>query len=579
MAKKLMITTTIVLASVILLGLSSKTLPKKLEPLAPDTIYHNGTVLTMDRDESSAEAIAVKDGKVIAVGTDKEMNQLQGRHTAMKDLKGKTILPGFYDTHSHFPASGFHDIVFADLNSPPVGEITSIATLIDVMKDWGKDAAKGEWLQGQGYDQTLLKEGRHPIREDLDKISTTHPIHIMHSSGHLAVANSKALELAGITKETANPKGGTIVRDQKTGEPNGILEENATHLVSSIIPPITQKQNESATIHAVEQYASAGVTTSIIAGVDKNAMRNLQNLIERNVIPIRITAMGAGWGGMISPGEEGGFTTGFGSDRFKLGAVKISYDGSIQGYTGYLTEPYHKAPANDPDYKGYPGMDKEVLIERVKALHQAGYQIAIHGNGDAAIDDIIEAYRIAQEEFPRSDARHRIEHAQMAREDQLDSMKELGITPSYFVSHTYYWGDQHRDTFMGPERASRMSPLQSTIDRDIKFSIHLDTFVVPMSPLQAIWSAVNRTSRSGKIIGPEQRITPMQALKSVTSDAAWQNFEEKEKGSIEVGKLADFVILDKNPLTVNPEKIKDISVHETIVADQTVFPSSTGKGK
>lgn len=560
-----------ILTVLILVGFLSGTPPEKLESLAPDTIYRNGKILTMNDKESTVDSIAVKDGKIIAVGKDKEIIQLQGKQTTMKDLQGKAMLPGFYDSHSHFPSSGFYDTIFADLNSPPVGGIKSMADLINTMKEWGKDIPEGEWLQGQGYDQTLLKEGRHPTRTDLDKISTTHPIYIMHSSGHLAVVNTKAIELANITKDSQNPKGGTIVRDPKTGEPNGILEESATGLVSTLIPPITEEQNVSAAKKSVKEYSAAGVTTSLIAGVDKNYMKNIQYLVNEGLIPIRITAMGAAWGGMISPGEEGGFTTGFGDDVFKLGAVKITYDGSIQGYTGFLTEPYHITPDDDPDYKGYPVMDKELLIKRVSALHKSGYQIAIHGNGDAAIDDIIEAYRLAQEEYPRPDARHRIEHAQMVRADQLDDMKELGITPSYFVSHTYYWGDQHRDTFMGPERANKMSPLKSTMEKDIKFSIHLDTFVVPMSPLQAVWSAVNRTSRSGKIIGSEERIAPMQALKAITSDAAWQNFEEDKKGSIEVGKFADLVILEENPLTIQPEKIKDITILETIVGDQTIF--------
>jgi predicted amidohydrolase YtcJ len=211
------------------------------------------------------------------------------------------------------------------------------------------------------------------------------------------------------------------------------------------------------------------------------------------------------------------------------------------------------------------------LIERVKTANRLGYQLAIHANGDAAIDDVIEAYRQALKDTPRTDARLRIEHAQMTREDQLDAMKELGISPSFYVSHTYFWGDQHRDIFMGPERAARMSPLKSALRRGIRFSIHLDTPVTPMAPLQAVWSAVNRLSRTGKVIGPDQRITPLEALRAVTIDAAWQEHDEKIKGSIEPGKFADFVVLAENPLTVDPVHIKDIKVLQTIVGGKAVF--------
>ncbi|MED4203689.1 amidohydrolase [Neobacillus mesonae] len=554
-----------------LVGFSSGTLPKHLEPLAPDTIYFNGKVITMDKDATNAEAVAVKDGKIIAVGSNNEISKLKGSNTKIVDLKNKILLPGFYDAHSHFPSSGMDGTVQVNLNSPPVGPIKNIEDLIIALKDQGMETHEGEWIRGRGYDQTLLAEKRHPTRDDLDKVSTELPIYIGHTSGHLAVANSVALKIAGITKETPDPPGGVIVRDPKTGEPTGVLEESAMGLVSKHIPIVTDEENLDAFKKAVQDYISKGVTTSIIAGASKQALIDLQKYQKQELLSLRITAMGAGFGGVITPGELGGFVTGFGSEMLKLGPVKLSHDGSIQGYTGYLSKPYHVPPGDDPNYRGYPATSREELTKRVVELHKAGYQIAIHGNGDAAIDDILYAYRTAQEKYPRKDARHRIEHSQMARLDQLDEMKKLGVTPSYFVSHTFFWGDQHRDIFMGPERAAMMSPLKSSIERGIKFSIHLDTHITPMDPLQAVWSAVNRISRSGQVIGPDQRITPLQALRAVTSDAAWQNFEENIKGSIEIGKYADFVILQENPLTIDPVKIKDIKVLKTIVNDKVIY--------
>ncbi|VEF49545.1 amidohydrolase 3 [Bacillus freudenreichii] len=552
----------------------SGTLPKKLDPLAPDSIYLNGTIVTMDDDNTNAEAVAVKDGKIIAVGSNKDIRKLAGKSTKTIDLKNKVMLPGLIDAHSHFPSPGLVGTVYANLNSPPVGSIEKIQDIINVLVVHSEYTEEGEWILGRGYDQTLIEERRHPTKEDLDQVSADNPIFITHTSGHLAAANSAALKLAGITKDTPDPAGGKIWRDSKTGEPTGVLEEGAMQLVSKHVPPVSFEENITAVKEAVKEYVSNGVTTSIIAAGGKESIINLQKFSEQGLLPIRITTMGTGGGlGDLgqSPGEMGGFITGFGNDMLKLGAVKMWQDGSIQGYTGYLSKPYHLPPDDDPGYRGHPLQSREKLAEKVSELHKAGYQIAIHGNGDAAIDDILYAFRKAQEEFPRKDARHRIEHAQMAREDQLDDMKELGITPSFYVSHTFFWGDQHWEIFMGPERAARMSPLKSAVKRDIKFSVHLDSPVTPMSPLQAVWSGVNRITRSGEVVGPEQRVTPLEALRAVTIDAAWQNFEEDIKGSIEPGKYADFVILDDNPLTIDPVKIKDIKILETIVDGETVY--------
>ena len=257
----------------------------------------------------------------------------------------------------------------------------------------------------------------------------------------------------------------------------------------------------------------------------------------------------------------------------RLGAAKLLADGSIQGYTGYLSQPYHVPPGDDPAYRGYPRMPREELIEKVARRHAAGWQVAVHGNGDAAIDDILDAFEHAQRQHPRADARHVVIHAQMAREDQLDRMKALGVIPSFFSLHTYYWGDRHREVFMGPERAARMSPARSALDRGLRFTLHCDSPVVPMEPLRLVWAAVNRRSTSGASIGDAQRIPPLAALRAVTIDAAWQHFEEHEKGSLEPGKLADLVILSESPLE-HPERIDRIRVLETILGGRVVYRAS-----
>jgi predicted amidohydrolase YtcJ len=260
----------------------------------------------------------------------------------------------------------------------------------------------------------------------------------------------------------------------------------------------------------------------------------------------------------------------YNTDRLNMSAVKIVADGSIQGYTGYLSVPYHTPFHGDADYRGYAAVPREELFAKVEALHTAGYQLAIHGNGDESIEDILDAFEAAQQKHPRPDPRMILVHSQMAREDQVARMKALGVTPSFFSAHTWYWGDRHRDIFIGPERAAVISPARWALDHDVRFSSHLDTPVVPMQPLQAVWSQVFRQTYGGDVLGPQQRIDVMQALRAVTIDAAWQVFQEGNRGSLEPGKFADLVILSGSPLE-DPMNMRDIRVDRTLVGGATVY--------
>jgi hypothetical protein len=538
--------------------------------IAPDTIWLNGTIVTMEGDQT-AQAVAVLDDNIVAVGTDAEVGPLAGSQTRMVDLQGRTMTPGFYAAHDHFPGSGRVAVTQVDLNSPPIGAIENMDELVAALGDRARDLPEGQWISGRGYDDTLLAEQRHPTRADLDRASTTHPIYISHTSGHLGVANSLALELAGITRNTPNPEGGVVRKDPDTGEPDGVFEESGG-MVSRLVPPPTPDQTMESYRVAVQDYVEDGVTTAVIAGGGRGTLAGLQRARDAGILTFRIiTMMSRGSPGQPTAAETGGIISGFGDTHLKVGAIKIIQDGSNQGYTGYFTEPYHTPFKGDPDYRGYPRRSRDDLVTMVKELHEAGYQIAIHANGDAAIDDVLYAFREAQREFPRRDARHRIEHCQMVRLDQLDAIAELNLSPSFFVGHVYYWGDRHRDIFMGPDRAAGISALRSSIDRGIRFTVHDDTPVTPVNPLQLVWVGVNRLTKSNQVLGPDERITPLEALRTVTIDAAWQNFEEDIKGSIAPGKLADFVVLSDNPLTVNPTEIRDITVLETIVGGKTVY--------
>ena len=538
--------------------------------IAPDTIWLNGTVVTMEGDQT-AQAVAVLGDNIVAVGSDAEVGPLAGPQTHVVDLQGRTMTPGFYAAHDHFPGSGRVAVTQVDLNSPPIGAIENMDELVAALRDRARDLPEGQWISGRGYDDTLLAEQRHPTRADLDRASTTHPIYISHTSGHLGVANSLALELAGITRNTPNPEGGVVRKDPDTGEPDGVFEESGG-MVSRLVPPPTPEQTMESYRVAVQDYVEDGVTTAVIAGGGRGTLAGLQRARDAGILTFRIiTMMSRGSPGQPTAAENGGIISGFGDTHLKVGAIKIIQDGSNQGYTGYFTEPYHTPFKGDPDYRGYPRRSRDDLVTMVKELHEAGYQIAIHANGDAAIDDVLYAFREAQREFPRRDARHRIEHCQMVRRDQLDTIAELNLSPSFFVGHVYYWGDRHRDIFMGPDRAAGISALRSSIDRGIRFTVHDDTPVTPVNPLQLVWVGVNRLTKSNQVLGPDERITPLEALRTVTIDAAWQNFEEDIKGSIAPGKLADFVVLSDNPLTVNPTDIRDITVLETIVGGKTVY--------
>jgi predicted amidohydrolase YtcJ len=315
-------------------------------------------------------------------------------------------------------------------------------------------------------------------------------------------------------------------------------------------------------------YLAQGVTTAQSGAGDQSMLDGLHALSRFGVIPLRLIL----WPLDMAADAilDGSFEFEPDGKWVRRGAVKLIADGSIQGYTGYLSQPYHVPPGDDPSFRGYPRIPREKLIEQVVHFHRAGMQVAVHGNGDASIDDILDAFEEAQRVAPREDPRFIIIHAQMARPDQLDRMAKLDVIPSFFTLHTYYWGDRHRDLFMGPERASRMSPAKSALDRGIRFTIHCDTPVVPMEPLRLVWAAVNRRSTGGAVIGAAERIEPMQALRAVTIDAAYQHFEEADKGSLEVGKLADLTILSRSPLD-DPEQIDEIQVQQTILGGEVAW--------
>jgi predicted amidohydrolase YtcJ len=522
--------------------------------------FYNGNIITMNEIQPKAQAMLLAGDKIEKLGSTEEILTLLPEGYPSIDLKGKTIVPGIIDAHGHFPGEGL-PAVAADLNSPPIGNKLVISDIIEALTEQAQKTDKGDWVRGFGYDDTTIAEQRFITVQELDAISTEHPIFVFHISAHMAVVNSYGLELLGIDKNTQNPEGGEYKKD-KNGELTGLLLENAHQSAKQAALHFSPLDALSVINLATDRYLQQGITTAQNGLLQKinfdittmSAKLGLYN-IRQIIWPAAETA------DAILAGEKE--TNAFNDEMFKLGAVKIVADGSIQGYTGYLTHPYHvTAKDRQDDYVGYPLQARQTLIDSVEKFHKAGLQIAIHGNGDASIDDIIAAVENAQNKYPNKDPRFIVVHSQMVRDDQLLKYKALGITPTYFNAHIYYWGDRHNDIFVGPERARRMSPLASTEKLGIKYTTHSDSPVVPMTPWLNAWNAVSRETSSGKVLGLNEAVSPYSALKAMTIDAAWQVFEEHSRGSLEAGKLADFVILENDPLA-SLENLKNPGVLNT----------------
>lgn len=533
-----------------------------------DRIFFGGDIVTLDARDTVAEAIAVSGGRIAAVGRRDDLMALAGPQTVLTDLGGRTLLPGFIDAHGHVALTA-QKLASANLSPRPIGPVASIADLQRELREHieRRDIRPGEWVVGMGYDDTDMEERRHPDRNDLDAVSREHPVVALHISAHLLTANTQALELAGIAASSPDPEGGRI-RRRENGEPTGVLEETAITPVFMRLPQPSIEVASEQLLTALEYYASFGATTAQEALLFQPVfMQAAKALEDAGRLPLDVIAypMYLLASQMMTP--EGN------SGRFRLGGVKLTTDGSIQGYTAYLSRPYHVQPeSRGGAYAGFPTFESQERLDAAVADGYAnGWQVLAHANGDAAIGMVIEAARSAEAAYPGADRRTTIIHAQTVREDQLDAVKVLGLYLSFFPGHVYYWGDRHREVFLGPERAGRINPMRSALERGIPVTLHHDSPVTPPDILTVVWSAVNRVTSGGYELGPEQRLTPREAIRAVTIDAARQLFEEERKGSIEEGKLADLALLSANPLTVEPMTIREIAVEETMKEGETVF--------
>ncbi len=551
------------------LALTACTEPGQTSPeLIADRLFVGDNILTMDDKFPNANAVAIRDDKIVWVG---DVSQWSGTAAETVELGRHALVPGFIDAHGHL-AFFARRVNLANVASPPVGSVGTIASLQEIMRTYirHREIAPGQWVIGMGYDDSLIEEQRHPDRDDLDAISTQHPIALIHVSGHLTTANSLALERAGISAETPDPPGGVIRRWPDSKVPNGVLEEAASAPLRGLYMgtnPIPVEDIE----RALRTYASHGITTVQDGAASWEIYEMLTKLAAGSGLSLDVVVYLQGMAESFTIPD--GVTLGAYHNRLKFGGVKLILDGSPQGKTAYLSSPYEVVPEGlSEDYRGYPAIPQATVNQRVARYIAERIPMLVHCNGDAAAEMMIDALALASEHSPLGDHRSVMIHAQTVREDQLDRMQQLGIVPSYFSAHTFFWGDWHRDSVLGIERASRISPAASTLRRGMPFTVHNDAPIVPPDMIRLLWATVNRITRSGATLGEAQRISPLEAIRAVTANAAYQYFEEDTKGSITPGKQADLVVLSENPLKVPPETILEIRVLETISRGKRVFP-------
>ncbi len=547
----------------ILLFLSSCSYDVKINEA--DLILTSNKVILMTGDhEAQPLSIAIKNENIIWIGSHEDAKDIKGKQI---DYGDHAILPGFVDAHGHASYLAFASQV-ANIASPPVGKINTIEELQTALKRFIKDSnlQAGEWVMGLGYDDSLLKERRHPTKDDLDAVSTEHPIYLIHVSAHLGAANSLGLSLAGINSKTPNPPGGKIRRYKNSTEPNGVFEETAAYPVQQLAMS-AYKDPIGSVKKAMDIYAMHGITTAQDGASSPETIALMKAADLQGMINLDIISYPIGQNGL----DENINSINFGKyeGRVKIGGIKLILDGSPQGKTAYLTEPYYKPPHSESEsYKGYPLIPQSEVSKWVKKYAELNIPIMAHANGDAAADMLIKAVNDAE---ITSDHRTIMIHAQTVREDQLDQMEELKIIPSYFSTHTFYWGDWHRDSVFGEERAMRISPTKSTLNRKMPFTVHNDAPVVPPDMIRLLWSTTNRETRSGKVLGEEQKISTYAALEAMTINAAYQHFEDDIKGSIQVGKLADLVVLSEDPLSLEVDDLLKLRVVATYSHGEEIF--------
>ncbi|MFZ2987748.1 amidohydrolase [Ideonella sp.] len=546
-----------------------------------DAIWSGGPILTMNDQAMRAEAVAVANGKILAVGKRSEVMKLKGPATQLIDLKGQTLVPGFVDAHGHIVIGGLQALS-ANLLAPPDGQVKDIASLQQTLRDWVRQnpavVDQVKLIVGFGYDNSQLKELRHPTKEELDAVSQDVPVIVIHQSGHLASVNSVMLKAMGYDANSKDPAGGVIQRKPGTTEPNGTLEETAffagAPVILSRVGPAGLKAFAR---EGAKLWARYGYTTAEEGRATPELVQMLKQVAAEGgfVNDVNAYADVLVDRAYIKANQSPNYV-----NRFRLAGAKLTIDGSPQGFTAWRDQPYYKPVGHYPEgYSGYAAASAEEVMSAVAWAAEEGVQIITHANGERASDLLIASHRAAQARFPQSKAlRNVLIHGQFLREDQLDSYRALGVIPSLFPMHTFYWGDWHLDHTAGPQAGMNISPTGWALKRGMIFSSHHDAPVAFPDSMRVLDATVTRRARgTGRVVGPAQRVDVITALKAMTIWPAYHHFEDRAKGSLIPGKLADFAVLSKDPTAVEPKTLANIQVTETIKEGKTIFKRAPGE--
>jgi len=536
---------------------------------APDLIVVNGNVLTIDDRMPRAEAFAVKDGRFIAIGSSADIRNLAGKQTQVIDCERMTVTPGFIDAHCH---PGRQQELY-DVNA----DLRSIKEIQDALRERAAKTPPGYWINAFKFDDTKVKEKRLLSRKDLDAAVPDHPVIVMHRGGHTGFLNSKAFELAGITKDTPDPPGGRFWHDEK-GELQGQVGDLAltkfegVGKVETFTPEQERQRGEAAMVYQSKQLVACGLTTVHDAGAESDKITTYQALLARGELLHRayVMAVGLNRDGLDAYQKlrDGGIRTGFGNEFVRIGGAKFVADGSASERTMRMSKPY---PGKPDDY-GIQVMDQKQTHEVVEDAHRHGWQVGIHANGDVAIDQVLNAYERVLKLWPHPDRRHRIEHCTLVNPDLLRRIRASGSIPTPFWTYVYYHGEKW--AAYGEDNVRWMFAHRSFLDAGIPVPGASDYQPGPFEPLMALQSMVTRKDYAGRVWGANQKVTVDEALRIATINGAHASYEENVKGSITVGKYADFVILEKDPHAVDPDTLKDIKIARTVVAGRTVYANA-----
>ncbi|MFL6541750.1 MAG: amidohydrolase [Chthoniobacterales bacterium] len=531
-----------------------------LERTEPDLILFNGNIITIDNRRPRAEAVAIADGRFLAVGSNAEVKALATARTKKIDLGGKTVVPGFIDAHTHPAVAGRMHLRQVDC------DLRSIAAIQAAIRERAAKTPEGQWVLGFKYDDTKTSDGRPLTRADLDAATTDRPVYIQHRGGHTAYANSLAFKMAGVDESTPDPAGGKFDRDPNTKSLTGRVAENATAVFDKVIPDTFTRDDYREGVKLITKMMSrTGITSAHDAFGTHDDLRGYQDAHDSGDLTVRIYCL-IGYQ-EIDKMLAAGVRTGFGNEWVRVGAMKMVADGSISERTAHLSQAY----VGRPNDFGIEVMTEDQLYATAKKAHENDWQIGVHTNGDVAIDTMLRVYERLQRERPRRDPRFRLEHCTVINDSLVQRIKAIGAIPTPFAAYVYYHGEKFRE--YGAERLDHMFALRSFLDAGIPVAPGSDYPPGPFEPMMALQSAVTRTDMKGNVWGARQRITVEESLRCQTLHGAHASFEEREKGSIERGKLADLVVLGRDPLRTDPMQLVNIPIERTMVGGRWVYES------